>query len=1052
MKREGFHSEVLVFFRNNQQIVAGFVALIALVIAISMMFDRDRAGVIDYGEYTRTLYEMGLSYTDEVQKEDNSIRFVKVIEKFKVDQIQILRLLQLKPSQSLIYPVSFLSFWCKFLKVPFSTRYLSILFTFITILCIYSITKSSYCYLKEKAASVGVFCSLVFLCGNYTIYFNSLYRNGIYFISYLAFITVLLYIGASKRKGQKRVVLLLLFVSLLLLNAKETTIIYLPIVIAANIWAMVYCRPKKEKRISYYFIFSLLLFWVVRCNITFTLQSETLFSNTQLYHSFFTGILQESKEKEALLKELKLDASLVEDIGKNAYLSNKSYIISPNEELAEKDIFSKLSYGKLLMLYGEHPKSYMNVLEKTAKHLKQIDSRRFLSINRRADEGTEWVERFVWWQWIRAVFVPDSFGGYFFITCIFLILLSIIFKKARKKRELYPLAFLGLFIGSSEILQYLTIYAWQGFAEESILNYYFILTFDTLFIYMVCIVIGFVTRLQEKQKELELSSEELYITNPIFQVVSVSFKRGKLFLQHNIFSNPNRAAFWFMLLSAMITCTVLFYPTRIGAYNNGDFGRMMSAMNIQYTQEDWENSDELSLTKVVERYDWVENYDYTKLLPYNADLSQIWFSVPLKILNEICGLPFSTVYVTIMYVILIVISMFYIMQVLFERFGVRAGWFAIVLLFVLLDYVNLGWLNSLFGEGIAYVSLLMVIASALKVANAKRGSPRFSLFALFFSMLLFIGAKAQLTITVPVFIIGAFVLLYYHQPSKFKNRVLYYVGFVFASIWISVSAYHIYQNNSVISSPDTIYQSIFFGLLMLVDDPKETLIELGLDPIMAADVGKHAYLDKSEYVCPPRTKEAENMLYSKITTFDVFMYYLKHPKLLLKIMDITAEAASKDMPDYTITVGQKTTLEHEDLNRFGIWGTIRSYLVFDRFWQIAMVFLAEAIFSLRYIGNKKNDLKNKVILGTILMISAIGIIQFPLTFIGNGFADNTKQLYVFRIIYDLTVLIGVFLLFPSIKSIFDRLGLCYANQISLKTGLFRQNENEQNIGGFKYES
>lgn len=1071
MYGEGIKADFINFYRNNQEIVAGFVAMIALVIAISVTFGGKRAGVIDYGEYTQTLYEMGLSYTDDVQQKESDLRFVKVIEKFKVDHIQLLQLLQLKPSQSLVYPVSIISMICKLMNISFSTQYLAVFLTIITILCIYSITKSAYYFLKEKAAAAGIICSFIFLCGNYTIYFNSLYRNGIYFVSYLAFFSVLFHIVASNGKGHGKIMFLLMFVSLLLLNARETTIVYLPVVIGANIWAMIYCRPNKEKRISYYFIFIILLIFIVRSNILYTLQNEALFSNTQLYHSFFTGILKESDNREELLEELQMDSSLVEDIGKNAYLADENYVISPNSKKADELIFSNLSYRKLWNLYVEHPRLYINVLEETARHLKQIDTRRFLSVDRRADVGTEWVERFVWWQWIRLIIVPDGLWVYIAASIVFISVLGILYVNNRRDKVILSFILLGIFIWLSVFLQFTTIYAWQGFAEEDTLNFYFILTYDMLLMYVIGIILKGFELLQKKwrilcrDEEIETETlmvnekepeegvlEELFLTNPFWQVGKYLIDKIRLFFKNKIFSSPNKAAFFFMVVSAIIVYHVLFYPTRIGAYNNGDFGRMMSAMNIQYTKEDWENSDELSLTKVVEQYDWEENYDYTKILPNHADLSQIWFSVPLKIIDNLVGFSFSTVYVTIMYAVIIVLSLFFIMQVLFHRFGTRAFWFAVALLFIILDFVNLGWLNSLFGEGIAFVSLLMVIACALKIADCKRGTCRLSFLFLFFSELLFLGAKAQYTLTTPVLIIGTLVLFLYHQPKRLWERIPYYMLLIAGSVWLSVSAFQIYHNNNTISSPDTIYQSIFYGLLMLVDDPENTLKELGLDPAMAVDTGKHAYLSKSEYYCPPRTERAEEMLYSKISTLDLLAYYVRHPKLLLKSLDITAMAASKDMPDYTLLVGQKTTKEHEKVERFHVWGTIRSYIVCNRFWELFVIFGLEWILSISYIMNKNKDGRDKMLLGIVLMISAIGILQYPLTFIGNGFADNTKQLYIFRLAYDLTVITGIYLLLPVMKNFFGKLGYCYANQIPFRKVFCGGIADEKSLGGYNYES
>jgi hypothetical protein len=194
------------------------------------------------------------------------------------------------------------------------------------------------------------------------------------------------------------------------------------------------------------------------------------------------------------------------------------------------------------------------------------------------------------------------------------------------------------------------------------------------------------------------------------------------------------------------------------------------------------------------------------------------------------------------------------------------------------------------------------------------------------------------------------------------------------------------------------------------------------------------------------------MLYSKITTFDVLGYYLKHPILLWKCMDMTAKAASLDMPDYTLIVGQKTTLDHDIVNRFHIWGTIRSYLVFNRFWEMLLLYGMELILILKFWLNKDKSLKDKLLMGMLLAISAMGIMQFPLTVIGNGFADNTKQLFIFRLTNDLTVITGIYLLLPSVINILDKLGYCFANKISLYKEFLHKFGNKNKKGGYSNEA
>ena len=62
-------------------------------------------------------------------------------------------------------------------------------------------------------------------------------------------------------------------------------------------------------------------------------------------------------------------------------------------------------------------------------------------------------------------------------------------------------------------------------------------------------------------------------------------------------------------------------------------------------------------------------------------------------------------------------------------------------------------------------------------------------------------------------------------------------------LWHGVGGYVI---NGGQLNLDTQYNSVFYGILKDSPNPKQDLIDMGLDGEMAADSGKHAYLDKSD--------------------------------------------------------------------------------------------------------------------------------------------------------------------------------------------------------------
>jgi len=1026
------------YIRSNQNIAAIMVALLAFLIIYLVMFQNPRPGVMDYGEYTSTLNEVGLNWTGSDLEDKNELQFTKIIEKYEIEKIPVERLLQIEPSQTLVYPVSIISIICKIFNTNFSTEYLAMFLAFIIILCMYSITKSLYCFFKQFSAVIGGIVCVVLLCGNHLIYLNSLYCDGIFLVSLLFYITSLLEIISNDRKRGIMPMLQILLATLFLLNSQGSNVFFLPIVCAINIFMFFYCKPEISKLIKYTLVCIVMFVFVISSNLRYSLHDESTFSNNVLYHAYFTGVLPSAEKPQEILKETGLPPELIADIGKSIYLSESDYFIAPSSLEAKERIFSKLTYQSLFATYRNHPDIFFNVLDKTAQNALKINTSKFLYNNRKASDGTEWVERFVVWQWIRNLIVPGSLIGYLLLFLSFGIIIGGYLYINRKNKTRLALSIVIIAILLIAIIEYLTTCTISGFAEVQSIIHLFIITTDFIYIVLISFVIYALKQgieflqIQSREKKEEESydrliesQENINSSNPLWDYFKLYTARAFTCVREKmkVFAviKPRITASLFAFVAGIVILLVVFLPTRIGAYNNGDFGRMMQAMNLQYTAKDWANQAELSLTKIVENYDWVSNYDYTKIMFYNADLTQAWMSQVIKQLDNFTGnLQFSTIYVAIIYMLLLILSFYIIIKFMLKRYGYKWLWMGVILIFVLFDRSNLGWLNSLYGEGPAFVGLMMVIASSLYVIDLKRGTCNWKFIFLLFSVNFLAGCKAQYTVFLPVLLIWTLVLAIYHTPPKIWKAFIYYVAMIICCTGISATALNIYNNNQDISAPDTIYQSIFYGILMISDNPQKDLIELGLDPAMAVDAGKNAYLDKSEYYCAPRTDKAEKMLYSKVSSVDVLKFYLKHPGKLWTMLDVAAEAGSKLMPDYFIYVGDKTTEEHRTVNRFRAWENFRPYITANRFWELLVIYGILAVASIRALFKKRYSAKDKLLLGIYLVIALIGIIQFPLTVIGNGFADNTKQLYLFRVTYDIVTIIGAFFIVAKVKVLLNK--------------------------------
>ena len=205
-----------------------------------------------------------------------------------------------------------------------------------------------------------------------------------------------------------------------------------------------------------------------------------------------------------------------------------------------------------------------------------------------------------------------------------------------------------------------------------------------------------------------------------------------------------------------------------------------------------------------------------------------------------------------------------------------------------------------------------------------------------------------------------------------------------------------------------------YGSLMLTDTNEEAekmLTEMGLDPELVADKGHHAYWEKSEVHLVPESDEADQKLYSKINTFGVLKYYISHPNYLYKALEVTANHAIN--PAVSLFVFQDGALTEDvvERGRFTLWEKVRYIFVPHHFWQYVILYLCFFAIAFRklYLLLKKHLegdscwYRSIFLISLYILIMLIGILQYPLPFIGNGFADTNKQLYLFMLCWDITV-------------------------------------------------
>lgn len=476
----------------------------------------------------------------------------------------------------------------------------------------------------------------------------------------------------------------------------------------------------------------------------------------------------------------------------------------------------------------------------------------------------------------------------------------------------------------------------------------------------------------------------------------------------------------FVIACVCLTSYVLFMYPQPGVADQGDFYRVMSAGGLQLTDSDNSNPDFIRFFKYT-----ITNYKISTLELKDVLSSLLSYTpaYPIIVIDFLCRVfrsnTFKTYYLAIFYGFIYICSLYLIVKYVNIK-NIDRLLLALLILLVFFDGNYLVWFNSLYGEPMMITTLVFYISSwvyyihykyILKTEEKMTGKIIFIFIAAF----LFLGSKLQVITAAPIIITMLCTLLIQNRQLIKGPRI---IAFVFALLLIAIYPLQISTKSGGVSN-DTKYNSVFFGVLKDSKNPRQDLIDMHLNPDMAVEAGKHSYLEDKYYVkYIPRTPITEVEFYNKITNRKLIEFYLTHPMRLLNGMEYTAEHAF-------IT---STTLGHYPrsfsmgpvgvFSRFTLWSHIRQFLLPKNLFFIITAYITVICISLyTYLRNSFNSYV-KALLGLFWSIILIGMLQFPMPFVGNGQADTSKQLFLFNFTFDIMIVVTACWLFHWLIKLF----------------------------------
>ena len=462
-----------------------------------------------------------------------------------------------------------------------------------------------------------------------------------------------------------------------------------------------------------------------------------------------------------------------------------------------------------------------------------------------------------------------------------------------------------------------------------------------------------------------------------------------------------------------VSFCVLYLGDNVGLSDNGDFRRVLLTNNIEYKDSD--------------NHYYLFKQDYKMKLDGKGSLGTALYSawqtnaeeeiyksphfliikvskVANVIANAISGAPlgdYNIVYLAIIYIFMLSAAAWVIFTFFADsRLRTQIAVFA-VFIFIFCDAGYLLYFNSFYGEPLQYTSLMLLIALGMLIYKRPTVPKAIGFFiALYF----FAGAKlANIAYSLIVALLAILMVI-------MRKDAVFRAGVIVSAVVCIVNIFALYAEIPDWMENDTTYQSVFLGITKNSDDPESDLKELGINEKYAVLAGTHAYMDDDEYPIDIKTQDFKNNFYSKLSKFDIALFYLKHPVRLMSEAIHAIENSAYIRPP---VVGNSTDIPMEFTDKWSGWSKLRVVLrILYEPWFVLLIFVFLTVYmvfmNVLYIHNHKTETPERRYMIYALDILVVGLwINLLLPIICNGEADIAKHMFLFANCMDIMFALGI---------------------------------------------
>jgi hypothetical protein len=339
---------------------------------------------------------------------------------------------------------------------------------------------------------------------------------------------------------------------------------------------------------------------------------------------------------------------------------------------------------------------------------------------------------------------------------------------------------------------------------------------------------------------------------------------------------PHKMAVAAVIVIGFIWIYALFLPPYLGVSDDGTFQKTMAGVGLTYIQED--SSD-------------IYNNYYVRLYKQDGSISagfhnsqEVIIKTAVFLDNLITNDKFFDIrFLAVIYGILLLPAVYVIVKqacIRVTNFSEAAS-ITFLGVFIFGDITYITYFASFYPEALWFICLVY-IAGLISSLTGKYAAVKVLFLTLFGMILCFSRQQC--------WIVGILLAGFFVRAVFLTRRVLWKLGCIFLAFVLSISGlvsfYRLGSDFTITSK----YHSMTRGVLFQAENPEKALEEFGIDSSYSVLANTSAY-DYYPQVLP-EARVLQHGFFDKFKSYDIAIYYMKHPGSFIGMMDIAVKSVT----------------------------------------------------------------------------------------------------------------------------------------------------------------